>query len=130
MAEVEWAVLCDYAFQDSGKKSCLIGIFDRVFAAAVPTTLNRSSFAAKIVGEPKEKTQLKIEIIRPTGGALATLGGPVELGDNGIVEVQVAIQGLPLPDWGLYAVNIHIGDDLAKSLGISVAQPPKPNVPS
>jgi hypothetical protein len=126
MADVEWAVVCDYAFQDSGRKTCLIGIFDRVFAQSVPTTLNRSSLAAKIVGEPKETAQLKIEIVRPTGGVLATLGGPVELGENGVVEVQMAIQGLPLPDWGPYAFNIHIGDDLAKTLGVSVAKPPAP----
>ena len=125
MADVEWAMMCDYAFQDSGRKSCLIGIFDRVFSTAVPTALNRASLALKVAGEPKETARIKIEIVRPTGGVLTTLQVDVELGDNGAIEVQAGIQGLPLPDWGLYGFNIYVGDELSpKTLGITVVTPP------
>jgi hypothetical protein len=126
MADVEWAMMCDYAFQDSGRKSCLIGIFDRVFAINVPTVLNRSSLAIKVVGEPKERASIKIEIVRPTGGVLTTLQADVELGDNGAAEMQAAIQGMPLPDWGLYGFNLYIGTELAKAIGITVAKPAAP----
>ncbi len=125
MADVEWAMMCDYAFKDNGNKTCLIGIFDRIFSQGVPTALNRASLALKIAGEPKEKAQIKIEIVRPTGGVLATLQVDVELGDNGVAEVQAAIQGMPLPDWGIYGFNIYVGDDLsAKTITIAVAEPP------
>ena len=130
MAEVEWAMMCDYAFQDSGRKSCLIGIFDRVYAAAVPTTLNRSSLALKVSGEPKEKSRVKIEVVRPTGGVLTTLQVDVELGDNGVAEVQATIQGMPLPDLGVYGFNIYVGDELsAKTMTITVSEPPPPMKP-
>ena len=125
MADVEWAMMCDYAFKDNGNKTCLIGIFDRIFSQGEPTALNRASLALKIAGEPKEKAQIKIEIVRPTGGVLATLQVDVELGDNGVAEVQAAIQGMPLPDWGIYGFNIYVGDDLsAKTITIAVAEPP------
>lgn len=124
MADVEWAMICDYAFQDSGRKSCLIGIFDRIFSTAVPTALNRASLAIKVIGDAKEKARIKIEIVRPTGGVLTTLQVDVELGDNGAAEVQAAIQGLPLPDFGLYGLNLYIGDALAKAIGITVTTPP------
>lgn len=129
MAEVEWAMMCDYAFKDSSNKSCLIGIFDRIFSTGVPTALNRASVALKLAGDPKEKVQIKIEIVRPTGGVLATIQADVELGDNGAAEVQAAIQGLPLPDWGIYGFNIYIADVLSsKPITITVLEPiaPKP----
>ena len=125
MADLEWAMMCDYAFQDSGKKTCLIGIFDRIFATAVPTSLNRASLAIKIIGEPKEKARVKVEIVRPTGGVLTTLQVDVELGDHGAAEVQAAIQGMPLPDWGLYGFNVFVGEAaVPKTIGITVTQPP------
>lgn len=125
MAEVEWAMMCDYAFKDSGNKTCLIGIFDRIFTKGVPTALNRASLALKVAGEPKENAKIKIEIVRPTGGVLATLQVDVALGDNGAAEVQAAIQGLPLPDWGIYGFNIFVGEDLSsKTITITVAEPP------
>ena len=126
MADVEWAMMCDYAFQDSGRKTCLIGIFDRIFSAAVPTVLNRASLAMKVVGESKEKASVKIEIVRPTGGVLSTLQADVELGDNGVAEIQVGIQGMPLPDFGLYAFNLYVGSELSKAIGVAVSQPQQP----
>lgn len=125
MADVEWAMMCDYAFKDSGNKSCLVGIFDRIYATGVPTALNRASLAFKIAGEPKEKVTIKIEFVRPTGGVLTTLQADVEVGDNGAGEVQATIQGMPLPDFGPYAINLYIGDELSKAVGITVAEPKK-----
>lgn len=125
MAEVEWAMMCDYAFKDNGNKTCLIGIFDRIFSQGVPTALNRASLALKVVGEPKEKVEVKIEIVRPTGGVLATLQAGAELGDSGAVEVQAAIQNLPLPDWGLYGFNLYLDSVLSpKTLTVTLAEPP------
>jgi len=127
MADVEWAMMCDYAFKDSGGKTCLIGIFDRIFSTNVPTALNRASLALKVIGEPKEKAQIKIEITRPTGGVLATIMADMELGDQGVGEIQAGIQGMPLPDWGIYNFNIYVGEELSpKTITVSLATPPTP----
>jgi len=126
VAECDWVILCDYAFHDIGRKTCLIGIFDRIFAPSVPTAHHQAALAVKLVGDPKEKVAFKVEITRPAGGTLANLGGEVELGDSGTGELQFNMAGLPLPDYGLYAFNVYLGDQLAKTAGFTVAPLPQP----
>ena len=55
MAECDWAILCDYAFQDIGRKTCLIGVFDRIFALTVPTVLVQAAIGLKLLGTPGEQ---------------------------------------------------------------------------
>jgi len=124
MAECDWAVLCDYAFQDIGRKTCLIGIFDRVFATQVPTVLLQAALGIKLLGNPGEQVAFRIEIIRPTGGQLATFGGNVVIAESGSLEVSVRMAGLQLPDFGVYGLNIYTAESLAKTVSFSVSQPP------
>lgn len=123
MATCEWALLCDYAFLDVSRKICLVGIFDRISAKSVPAVHHQAAIAMKFVGEPKEKIILKIEIIRPTGEVLTRIEGGGELGIAGTAEIQFSMASLPIPDFGIYAFNIYIGNDLAKAIGITVARP-------
>src|SRR3989442_12152422 len=108
MAECSWAILCDYAFLDVSRKMCLIGMFDRVFAAAVPTSHHQAALAVRLIGNPNEKVALKVEIVRPSGGVLGTLGGEVTLGDTGTGEFQINTVGWPTQGARLYAFNIYI----------------------
>jgi hypothetical protein len=123
VAECDWAILCDYSFLDVNRKLCLIGIFDRVFAERVPTAHHNAGLAVKIIGEPNEKVQLKVEIVRPAGGTLGNLSGEATLSEDGLGQIQLNLGDLPLPDWGLYAFNIYLGDQLAKTTGFTVAAP-------
>lgn len=125
MAECDWAILCDYSFLDVGRKMCLIGVFDRIFAPAVPTAQHQAALALKIVGEPTEHVMFRVEIVRPTGELLATLGGEATLGEAGTGELQLNMAGLPLPDYGLYAFNVFLDDQLTRTAGFSVAKPPE-----
>ena len=126
MAECDWAILCDYAFQDVGRKTCMIGVFDRVFSPNVPSMLHQASLGLKLLGTPGEQLNFRVEIIRPTGGQLATLGGNVVIAENGTLEVQVRMAGLQLPDFGVYGFNIYAGDALIKNVSFLVTQPPQP----
>ena len=123
MAECDWAILCDYAFLDVGRKMCMIGVFDRVFTASVPSALHHSAVAIKLIGEPGEEINFRVEIIRPTGGQLATMEGTASVPEVGAVEMTVTIAGMPLPDFGLYSLNIHAGTALLKTVGFLVTQP-------
>lgn len=125
MAECDWAILCDYAFLDVGRKMCMIGAFDRVFAPAVPSALHQSSLAMKLLGNPNETVNFKVEIIRPTGGQLAAFEGSVQVAEAGAAEIQFNIAGLPLPDYGLYSFNIYVENELLKTAGFLVMQPPQ-----
>ncbi len=126
MAECDWAILCDYAFLDVGRKMCMIGVFDRVFAQTVPSALHQSALALKLLGEPGEQVNFRVEIIRPTGGQLANLGGSLPVSETGAAEITVTMAGMPLPDFGLYNLNIYAGDALLKTVGFLVTQPPQP----
>ena len=123
MATCDWALLCDYAFLDVNRKLCLIGIFDRILVPAVPTTQHQAAIALKLVGEPKEDVQLRLEVVRPTGEVLARLEGGGQLGDAGTAEIHMGMAGLPLPDFGIYAFNLYIADELVRTLGVTVSRP-------
>ncbi len=127
MATCDWALLCDYAFQDVNRKLCVIGIFDRIFAPAVPATQHQAALALKLVGEPRERVRIRLEVVRPTGEVLARIEGGGELGEAGTAEIHLGMAGLPLPDFGIYAFNLFVGDQLARTLGVTVSQPPQAN---
>ncbi len=110
MAECDWAILCDNGFQDSARKTCLIGIFDRVFAPTTPTGLVRATFAVKILGDPGEVVRFKIEVARESGTPLGTADGAVTLPDTGTHEIFANFVNLPLPEFGLYSINIYLND--------------------
>lgn len=124
MAEVEWALLCDYAFQDVGRKTCVIGIFDRIFTNAVPAQHHQAAFVFKVTGDPNEEVEFKVEITRPTGGTLGSMGGKIKVPPMGTVDVIANLQGLPLPDLGLYGFGLYLGGVPAKTIGVTVAVMP------
>jgi len=124
MATCDWAIVCDYAFLDITRKVCLIGVFDRIFTPAVPSVHPQAALALRLVGNPNETVDLRADIIRPTGELLARIEGRGELGDAGTAEVHMGMAGLPLPDFGIYAFNVYLGDALAKTIAITVAPAP------
>lgn len=126
MAKCEWAILCDYAFQDVGRKICLIGAFDNIYAKQVPATHRQAALAMKIMGEPSERVRIRVEIRRPSGAMLAKLEGGGELGNSGTADMQLNIAGMPLPDFGVYAVQIFVNDELSKEIAFKVLETPQP----
>lgn len=122
--ECDWIVLCDYSFRDEGRKTCLIGTFDRIYAANVPTTHASMALAFKLLGEGKEAVKFKIEMMRPVGGQLAEMSGDATLSESGTAEFNMNLVNVQLPDFGVYAFNLHLHDRLAKSMTFSVEKPP------
>ena len=120
MAECEWAILCDYAFRDEGRKTCVVGIFDRIFTQAVPSQHHQASLVFKVMGDANEEVNFKLEISRPTGGMLGAIGGKFKISLAGTVDVIANLQGVPLPDFGLYAFALYLGDELAKTVVLTV----------
>jgi len=127
MAEVDWALLCDYSFLDVGRKMCVIGVFDRIFTPAVPAQQHQAAIVIRFSGDPGETVKFKVEAIRPIaagGGTVATLAGETKIGDTGGSEFSANIVGLPLPDYGSYAFQVYISDKMAKVITFNVDRPP------
>jgi hypothetical protein len=127
MAGCDWAILCDYAFLDVNRKMCLIGTFDRVFAAQVPGGLHQSAIAMKLLGNANETANFRLEILRPNqGGQLISAQGSAVLGDSGTADVQFNIAGLPLPDYGVYSINVYVDESAPRIVSFQVMRPPNP----
>lgn len=124
MAQCEWAILCDYAFRDEGRKTCVIGIFDRIFTKGVPSAHHQAALVLRLSGQPGEQTHVRVELVRPTGGGLAKLEADVTLGPNAGADVQLNFAGMPLPDYGTYSFNVYLDDDLGKTIPFQVVSPP------
>jgi hypothetical protein len=127
MTEIEWAILCDYAFLDVGRKTCLIGTFDRIFTPLVPAHHHQAAIVIKFTGTPGEVVKFKIEVLRPLeagGTSLAALNAETKLGDAGTSEFSANLAGLPLPDYGVYSFNIYVGNAPPKTITFSVVRPP------
>ena len=125
MAECDWAIICDYAFLDLNRKTCIIGIFDRIYSPSVPSGRIHCALAMKFLGQAGEALNLKIQIIRPTGAQLAAFEAAIKLVDTGTAEMQINMANVALPDFGAYAFNIYDGELLLKTITFIVDQPPK-----
>lgn len=123
MADCDWAILCDYAFQDVARKTCAIGIFDRIMAAGVPAQHHQAALIFRLIGEPNEKVKFRVDISRPTGGMIGSIGGEVTMPEAGMAEFIANLQGLPLPDFGVYAFALTLGEAAmpAKVVSLTVA---------
>lgn len=121
MADCDWAILCDHAFPDINRKMCLIGIFDTVNTARVPASLQSCTLAVKMIGDPNERVALRLEVQRPTGATLTEVSIEVVLdAKTGTAEIQLSLEGLPLPDVGDYAFNVFAGTALVRTVLIKV----------
>ena len=122
MADCDWIILCDYAFPAAHGKLCLIGIFDTVFASNAPAAHPRASIGFSIIGEPGESGDIKLEIIGPIGQTVANASGRFTLPDAGSASVHMDIANIPLPDFGRYAIQIDLGENLPKQAWFTLKQ--------
>jgi hypothetical protein len=136
--QVEWAFLCDYAFLDAGRKMCLIGLFDTLYAAKVPVTHPHAALAMRISGPAGSKVPIRVDVCRPTGSVLARIGGEIGIGqpppDSGGVapggEFHFNFANLLLPDYGAYSIDIFIAEEPARTVRFRVTTPPQSGNPN
>jgi hypothetical protein len=121
MADCEWVILCDYAFAAEGGKLCLVGIFDKIYTNAVPSTHAQAAVAFGLLGDDGETVTLRIQIVRPTGGVLVNVGGPAKLGP-GVTRGHIPLHQLVLPDFGNYAIEVYNGETLLRATTFAVEQ--------
>lgn len=125
MAECDWVIVCDYAFLDQAHKPCLIGIFDAVLVDTVPATHHQASVVLRLVGEPHEEATVNIQITRPTLESLWEIPAQGKLSEDGTATLTANMIGLPLPDFGPYAVKVYIGGVLKKAATLTVKRRPR-----
>jgi hypothetical protein len=124
MADCDWIILCDYAFPAMHGKLCMVGIFDMIFATAVPAAHARAFIGFSLVGEPGEKGEAKLEIIGPTGQVVSSAKAAFTLPELGSAFGALEVQNLVLPEFGRYAIQIDLGESLPKQAWFTLQKTP------
>lgn len=122
MAECDWIILSDYAFQAMHGKLCMIGVFDMIFAPNIPVGHPRIAIGFTMTGEPGESGDVKLEIISPTGKVIARARARFALPDTGSAHANFEIQNLVLSDFGRYAVQVDLGEGIPKVAWFTLKQ--------
>lgn len=127
MAKVAWGHLCDYAFFDERKKACLIGIFSSIFTEQVPIRHPKCAFMFSLTGEPREKVEIRVELVRPDGkDPLINVQNPnVVLTEAGNITNNIILDNLLLPDYGPYEIRIYLNREIAHTTIFQVIRTPK-----
>jgi hypothetical protein len=126
MPELDYALLADYVRTDpSGVAHLVAAGIDTIHAAEVPTARNLGLLARLTFTQGESGRPHRVEVfVRTTDGQdLVKIEGVVEptwdptLPAGWPVGSLLAFNfGTPLPDYGLYAIEIMIDDRSAKSL--------------
>ena len=129
MAEVEYLHVCDSAFMAEGGKHCIIGIFDIVFAASLPTNLAAMTVAMRVRGQAHEVLTLRTELARPNGEVIVALPMTITLDGNGSQFINVNMQSTPFSEMGRYIVKITEGARTLVSHSLTVQPIPSQAAP-
>ncbi len=113
MAECDWAILCDYAFQDSRGKMCLIGIFNNFNLPKVPAIHSQAALVVQLKGDPNEQFRARIDFVRPGGAVLQSMEGQGAISPLGGAGIALSLQALQLPDAGVYTINVYVNDEVS-----------------
>ena len=124
MAVCGWAVFCDYAFEDSRGKLCLIGIFHYIHAASFPASHPTLYFVVHLAGAPHERTDVTVDVTGPTGAALTTLieNASIGLTADGTANILLNVAAQPLPDPGHYTFTVRAGSKTLRTATLTAAK--------
>ncbi len=119
MVKCDWLILCDHTFREDLGKVCLIGVFDQIAVAKVPTTLRRMALAFRFSGSPGEEVKSSIRMVLPRGGFwFGEVYGNIR--DTGTLDFNCNLIEFELPEFGAYSCCIYLGDEVVKSAEFSV----------
>ena len=132
---IQVAVLCDAATQDSSSKLNVLGAFDTIYAAQTPAVHPQCAVALRIAFAAGEEGphKLALNFINADGRSLMP---PIEVpvtvalpDDAHFVSLNFVanIQRLQFPELGLYSVDVRIDGQSQASIPLFVKNlPPRP----
>jgi len=133
---LDYALLCDYVRAEAGLAHVIAAGIDTIWKEEVPAGQNvglliRVAFARSECGRPH---RLEVIFQDEDGARLAQMEAAVQpawvegLPPSWSVGVVVAMNvGLPLPRFGLYALEILVNDSLVKTIPLRVIRREQPS---
>ncbi len=135
MPELDAAVLCDYVRSEGGIAHIIAAGIDRVTTAQVPTGQNVGLYILVKFTRMECDRPHRVEVIFQTedGARLVQVEAaitPEWMDDTPAGWKQGAVLalnlGLPLPQFGIYSLEILINDRSEKTIPLRVVQVPQP----
>lgn len=133
MPQLDFAMICDYVRADGGVASALAGGIDSIYMAETPAAHNMGVWARILLArnECGREHRFELFIQDEDGERVVDVSGTFH-GDwpeghppSWNVGVGIALNmGVPLPHYGLYAVELMVNDSLVKSIPFRVAPIP------
>lgn len=118
-------VVCDNIYTESGGKTALVGLFNRITAAKLPITHPRLCVFASVT-DIRPNTVFKLDIIHSeTDHIIVSLGGPPPEGTTpiSIFDIRFELRNLVFQSGGLYFIRFWGNDHLLMQRPFHVALP-------
>ena len=128
---VQYVALCDQVILGNDGRPSLIGVFNDLQVAAIPFTLPRVAFAARILFTREEAGRPhKVEVLMtdPAGKEIGRPGGEVSLPqmpaglDSVAVDLPLQFDLFSVTTAGRYTFLLHIDDAPSAAVQLSVRQ--------
>lgn len=105
-------VVCDNVYRESGGKTALVGLFDRIRAAKFPVKHPRLCVYASVT-DIRPNTEFRLDIVNSeTEHVVVSLGGPPPKGMSPIAvwDMTFELSNLVFPEPGLYIIRLWGND--------------------
>jgi hypothetical protein len=128
---VQYVALCDQVIVGSDGRPSLIGVVNDVAAPALPVTLPRLAFAARLLfstDEAGRSYRVEVVITDPSGAEIGRPGGDVSLPpvpagvDSVAVDIPLHFDLFELATAGRYTFLLHVDGKPSAAAQLSVRQ--------
>lgn len=124
MPSIKYAHICEYARVDQSGTVTIIGIFDTIHVAAVPSNFPFMHVITNLSGQKGESFQFLTRIASPEGELIQS-APPVDIAihqdDASINQINGYI-GMSFPAYGVYSVELVIDEVVVHTIPFRVVQ--------
>ena len=130
---VQYVAICDQVILGSDGRPSLIGVFNDLAAGAVPITIPRLAFAARILftaDETGKARQIEVIVRDPNGMEIGRPSGELALPkapsgtDSLAVDIPIQFDLFEVALFGRYTFLLHVDGSPAAAVQLSVRQAP------
>ena len=116
MMQSKYSFVCDGANISTTGKLNVLGIFRKINLGKVPFKYPQMSFVSGIEFDINEAGKHKFKLRFIDGGGkelIAPLGGDIHVNANNLfANIHVVLNGINIPDTGIYGIYLTIDDQL------------------
>lgn len=129
--KAQYAIIGEHVRDGANGTFDILGVFDRVFAPAVPARHQRLVFVVQLVTTTEDglgKQPFRMTVYRPNGKKHAEVSGQINVKAEGgtwlgTARINVNMDGIPLPEYGKYRFVVEVNGEEIADHPLTVVQP-------